>query len=181
MDNHQILILGWPVSPVQKWLKNYPNIRVERIYREGIRKFEKYQKNISFHVPKCIYSRWMKLSPECWYGDWKYNIEDYDTVIIIDEVRGRDIFEFIFSKNPTCNVCVFYDSPIVPNTPKAPDNYSDLPVRFFSCDPKIVLDYGIEEKPYFYVFQPDEFGEKICILVIAMYFLWVRTRGDEKK
>lgn len=21
MDNHQILILGWPVSPVQKWLK----------------------------------------------------------------------------------------------------------------------------------------------------------------
>ena len=44
MDNHQILILGWPVSPVQKWLKNYPNIRVERIYREGTRKFEKYQK-----------------------------------------------------------------------------------------------------------------------------------------
>lgn len=32
MDNHQILILGWPVSPVQKWLKNYTNVRVERIY-----------------------------------------------------------------------------------------------------------------------------------------------------
>lgn len=181
MDNHQILILGWPVSPVQKWLKNYPNVRVERIYREGIRKFEKYQKNISFHVPKCIYSRWMKLSPECWYGDWKYNIEDYDTVIIIDEVRGRDIFEFIFSKNPTCNVCVFYDSPIVPNTPKAPDNYSDLPVRFFSCDPKIVLDYGIEEKPYFYVFQPDEFGEKNLYSCDSDVFFVGENKGGRKK
>ena len=123
----------------------------------------------------------MKLSPECWYGDWKYNIEDYDTVIIIDEVRGRDIFEFIFSKNPTCNVCVFYDSPIVPNTPKAPDNYSDLPVRFFSCDPKIVLDYGIEEKPYFYVFQPDEFGEKNLYSCDSDVFFVGENKGGRKK
>ncbi|MCI7613404.1 MAG: hypothetical protein MSS66_10540 [Selenomonadaceae bacterium] len=181
MNNHQILILGWPVSPVQKWLKKYPNVRVERIYREATRKIEKYRKNISFHTPKFIYSRWAKLSPECWYGDWKYDIENYDTVIIIDEVRGRDIFEFIFRKNPTCNVCVFYDSPILPNTPKSPDNYSDLPVRFFSCDPKIVLDYGIEEKPYFYVFQPDECGEKKFYSCDSDVFFVGENKGGRKK
>ena len=36
INNNKTLILGWPVKPPQKWLQRYPDIEVERIYRENV-------------------------------------------------------------------------------------------------------------------------------------------------
>ena len=78
-------------------------------------------------------------------------------MILINEIRGRDIFEYILDKNPKCQICVFYDSPIVPGEKRDPSLYQDLPLHFFTCDRKIASQYNITFIPYFYIFSPYSF------------------------
>lgn len=147
------LILGWPVQPPQDWLKNYPDVTASRIYQPNRGFFHRITKNLSFHAGSMLrHIPW--LNPVHWYEDWKYHVREYDTIILIDELRGRDIFEYILAQHPQCNLCVFFDSPIDPDSPKCPTNYRDLPVRFFTCDSKIAQDYQIPFVPYFYIFSP---------------------------
>lgn len=111
INNNKTLILGWPVKPPQKWLRRYPDIEVARIYRENVNWWEKKFKDLSFHMPKSM-QVCDCIKPSTWYGDWKERIKGFDTVILIDEIRGRDVFEYILEKNPQCNLNVFIDSPI---------------------------------------------------------------------
>ena len=156
LQDHRILILGWPVRPSQDWLSEYPTVSAVRIYQEDLPRQQKRLKDLSFHMPKALqFSE--SVTPSYWYGDWKEHIADYDTVILIDEVRGGDVFEYILDHNPSCNLCVFYDSPIRTGTPKEPSRYRDMPIRFFTCDHKIADTYHIEFAPYFYIFSPRSF------------------------
>ncbi len=150
------LVLGWPMQPAQNWLSNYPMLTAARIYRENLPRSQKRLKDISFHVPKAL-QFCSSITPKTWYGEWKYHIKEYDTIILIDEVRGGDVFEYILEQNPDCNLCVFYDSPIRPGTAKEPARYRDLPVRFYTCDRKIAARYGITFTPYFYIFSPYDY------------------------
>lgn len=158
LEDHKILILGWPVQPVQEWVKNYPYITVTRIYQEGLPRIKKRWMNASFHTPKWL-QKIKKLNPTTWYGEWRNHIADYDTVVLIDEIRGRDIFEYIYEKNPNCKVCVFYDSPIKAGSKREPSLYQDLPIKFYTCDRRIANEYGIKFMPYFYIFSPIDFNE----------------------
>lgn len=158
INNNKTLILGWPVKPPQKWLQRYPDIEVARIYRENVNWCEKKFKDLSFHMPKSM-QVCDCIKPSTWYGDWKERIKGFDTVILIDEIRGRDVFEYILEKNPQCNLNVFIDSPIKEGSKKEPFLYKDLPVRFFTCDRRIAERYHIEFAPYFYIFSPYDFGE----------------------
>ena len=54
LEDHKILILGWPVQPVQEWVKNYPYITATRIYQEGLPRSKKRWMNASFHTPKWL-------------------------------------------------------------------------------------------------------------------------------
>ena len=102
------LVLGWPVRPKQSWLTQYRDVTADRIYDESVRGGAKRLKNLSFHLPKSL--QFCKcLKTETYYGDWKSHVAEYDTVILIDEIRGRDVFEYILKKNPSCNLCVFID------------------------------------------------------------------------
>ena len=156
LSEHHILVLGWPHAP-QEWLKDYPYAAASRIHREKISSFEKRLKNISFHTPTWLWSI-PSLSPQFWYEDWKNSVDSYDTIILINEIRGRDIFEYILDKNPKCRMCVFYDSPITPGEKRDPSLYSDLPIHFFTCDRKIASQYNITFIPYFYIFSPYSFN-----------------------
>lgn len=183
LDKHKILVLGWPVKPAQKWTKNHSFVDVARIYIENVTKWEKKQKDLSFHMPK-----WLQfcdaVKPSTWYGDWKYDVENYDTIIIIDEIRGRDIFEYILEKNPKCNLCVFFDSPIKKGDTREPSLYADLPVRFFTCDRKIAKSYGIEFMPYFYIFSPCDFSDynKKSLFDIKQDIFFIgEEKGDRKE
>lgn len=103
LEQHRILILGWPVTPQQDWLKNYPFVTADRIFQESLPRKQKRWMNASFHAPKwlqCI----SKLNPSYWYGNWRDHVAEYDTVIIIDELRGRDVFEYIWEHNPECRI-----------------------------------------------------------------------------
>ena len=35
INNHRILIIGWPMRPPQAWLSEYPSVTAERIYQVG--------------------------------------------------------------------------------------------------------------------------------------------------
>ena len=156
IKNHQILILGWPLRPPQEWLAHYPEVTAARIYREDLPRSQKRLKDLSFHMPRALQFT-DSVTPSHWYGDWKEHIEDYDTVILIDEVRGRDVFDYILSHNPSCNLCAFYDSPVRPGTPKEPSRYTDMPVHFYTCDRHIAEKYHATFAPYFYIFSPCDF------------------------
>lgn len=156
INNHRILIIGWPMRPPQAWLSEYPSVTAERIYQEDLPRREKHLKDLSFHMPKALQFS-DAVTPSTWYGKWKADIASYDTVILIDEVRGKDVFEYILEHNPSCNLCAFYDSPVRNGSPKEPSRYRDMPVRFFTCDRKIAAKYQITFAPYFYVFSPCSF------------------------
>lgn len=183
LEKHKILVIGWPVQPAQEWTKNYPYVDVARIYRENVTKLEKKQKDLSFHTPK-----WLQfcdaITPSTWYGEWKKKIKEYDTVILIDEVRGGDVFEFILKNNPACNLCAFYDSPVKVGSPKEPSLYRDLAVRFFTCDRKIATKYNIEFMPYFYIFSPYDFSayeELVQQEIEHDVFFIGEEKGDRKQ
>ncbi len=152
MMGEKTLVIGWPVRPQQSWLAQHHDVTANRIYDESVRGLRKRLKNLSFHLHKSL-QFFSCLQTETYYGDWKQHIADYDTVILIDEIRGRDVFEYILRKNPRCNLCVFIDSPVREGSPKEPSLYKDLPVRFFTCDRKIAEKYGIMFMPYFYIFS----------------------------
>lgn len=180
---HRILVIGWPVRPAQSWTKNNTYVDVARIYREDITKLEKKQKDLSFHTP-----RWLQfcgaLNPSTWYGEWKQKIKEYDTVILIDEVRGGDVFEYILENNPSCNLCVFYDSPVQVGSAKEPSLYKSLPVRFFTCDRKIAKTYSIPFMPYFYIFSPFNFNDYHSLnskTIEQDVFFIGEEKGDRKK
>lgn len=175
---HKTLILGWPVQPAQAWLASYPDVTAARIYREGLPWGEKKLQSIAFRAP-----RWLQLTdaiaPAHYYGDWKNHIADYDTVILIDEVRGRDVFEYILEHNPSVNLCAFYDSPVRPGTAKEPTRHEGLPVRFFTCDREIARRYDISFAPYFYIFSPRDFAD-YSAAAPANYARDVFFIGEEK-
>ncbi len=158
LNNHRILILGWPLRPQQAWLAHYPTVTADRIYQEDLPRSQKRWKDLSFHMPRGL-QFCDSVTPSHWYGEWKNHIAEYDTVILIDEVRGRDVFDYILSHNPHCRLCAFYDSPVRPDTPKEPSRYRDMPVHFYTCDRMIAKKYEAKFAPYFYIFSPYDFDE----------------------
>lgn len=175
----RVLILGWPLKP-QAWLDEYPSVEVARIYLENLGYLQKRSKTFSFHAPRFL-RRFERFSPRYWLGEWKDRIKEFDFVILIDEVRGSDVFDFILEKNPNCRICVFYDSSIPAGSLKEPTNYSGYPIKFYSCDRKIVQDYGIEFMPYFYIFSPVGFSAYNTLETVAVerdVFFVGEEKGD---
>lgn len=166
MQKNKTLIIGWPVQPKQAWLAQYDNIDTDRIYREKVTWSEKKLKDLSFHLPQSL-QLCECVKPSTYYGAWKEHVADYDTIILIDEIRGRDVFEYILQQNPKCNLCVFIDSPVREGSEKEPFLYQDLPVKFFTCDRKIANKYNISFMPYFYIFSPCAYAKYDKMVVTA--------------
>ncbi len=103
---------------------------------------------------------------------------------MIDEIRGRDVFEYILQQNPKCNLCVFIDSPVREGSKKEPFLYKDLPVKFFTCDRKIANKYNIDFMPYFYIFSPiayEEYGKMVVTAPESDVFFVGEEKGDRAK
>lgn len=184
MQKHKTLIIGWPVQPKQEWLAQYDNnIDTDRIYKEKVTWNEKKLKDLSFHLPKCM-QLCKCVRPSTYYGAWKEHVADYDTIILIDEIRGRDVFEYILQQNPKCHLCVFIDSPVREGSKKEPFLYKDLPIKFFTCDRKIANKYNIDFMPYFYIFSPiayEEYGKMVVTAPESDVFFVGEEKGDRAK
>lgn len=127
--------------------EQYENIDVWPVYRPLTKRWEKNQFKIYEHLPCCIKR---KIDGSQWYGEWKYHIADYDTIIIGNSLRGRDVIEYIQKRNPTARIIVYYTSIIDEGNRKDPRRYAGLDIEFCTFDKGDSERLGIRYLPYYY-------------------------------
>lgn len=148
IKNHKILILN-----NAEQLDRYENITCDRCYVSWSTWWTKTLFKIYEHLP----AGWLDRSR--WYGDWKHHVEDYDVIIIINQVRGRDVVEYMRARNPKARIIIYYETTIDPADRKAPQHYQNLGVEFSSFDKKDCDLWNLRYVPYFYSFWNGSMDE----------------------
>lgn len=83
-----------------------------------------------------------------WYGKWKKNIKDYDTIIVNSQNLSWNILSYIKRKNPKCNLNVWYWD-TVDEKKIFPDKYRDI-CRVWSFDKEDCKKYNMNLYEQFY-------------------------------
>ena len=148
LKNHKLLVLDGSDLFLQ-----YPNVTVAEIYRKLPSRRERNLRKLYEHVSFGDRSRW--------YGSWKENIAQYDMVLIINSIRGRDLIEYIMKHNPRARIIVYFETTITPGSRKDPIHYKGLPVEFFSFDKEDACKWGITYQPYFYTYGQEALEETL--------------------
>ncbi|WP_346353545.1 hypothetical protein [Azotosporobacter soli] len=94
------------------------------------------------HLPIC--------GEEIWYEDWKKEIENYDTVILFDGLRGPDIIKYIHRKNPQIRIVIYYVNKFSPNGRNHPRNFRHLPCELWSFDKNDCEEHGMKHSRFCY-------------------------------
>lgn len=127
--------------------EQYENIDTWPIYRPLTKRSDKNLFKLYEHLPHCIKR---KIDGSRWYGKWQHHIADYDTIIIGNSLRGRDIIEYIQKRNPTARIIVYYTSIIDEGNRKDPRRYAGLGIEFCTFDKGDSERLGIRYLPYYY-------------------------------
>lgn len=147
--NHQILLLDGPnIMPKDG------NVTVDKIYVKQER-VTKTLRKLHYHLP-IPFKEW-------WYGEWKYNIKKYDVIILFDGVYGKEIFEYIKSKNKNCRIILYYINKTKENARNHPKVMEHSPCEIWSFDKSDCYKNTIHYNHYFYdaVIKKDNVQEKI--------------------
>ena len=139
IKSHKILILNGATQ-----LSHYENIVCDNCYRPFRNRWDKIQFKIYEHLPATLLDR------SRWYSSWKNHVSEYDTIIIINNIRGRDVIEYMRSKNRHARIIIYYETTIDPSDRKAPHYYQGLGVEFSSFDKKDCAQWKLRYAPYFY-------------------------------
>lgn len=119
----------------------YYNADVCPLYRElgGVEKklFKLYEHFHFCNVGRCLAS-------------WKDNIEKYDMILIFDGIRGRDVLEYIRSKNQRAKIKIYYVNSMDESDRKCPTNYQGLGCEFYTFDYDDAIKYGMKFKHFYY-------------------------------
>lgn len=88
-----------------------------------------------------------------WYGDWKRNLKEYDTIIVFDRYWGDGIFRYIYKKNPSARIiCWYWNSLIHQNILQS--KYRKF-CECWSFDQRDVERYNLKYNNMFY-FLPNK-------------------------
>lgn len=136
---HKILFLN-----ICENMDKYPQTRCASLYRD-ISGWEKNKFKIAEHVKGSDMSQW--------YGDWKHDIGQYDTVFIGDGGRGPDIVAYLNKVNSNLRVIVYYLDTIFPGDRCEPSNYKDLNCELYTFDKDNAQHYGIIFKHFYYPYM----------------------------
>jgi len=159
-QNHHILALD-----SCEGLEHYDNIDVCHIYKEryGVAK-QLYRLQEALHCKDM--SRW--------YGDWKYRLAEYDTVLISDGIRGRDVVEHINRHNPKARVIIFYLNSVLEHGRNNPKYYKNLNCELYTFDKQNAKDYGIKYKHFYFPYVNQlRAGQQSCIEPKDIFFVGV--------
>lgn len=140
-QDHKILCLGLK-GPVDKHVASYP------IYRE-VHGWEKNLRKLQEHLKRKDMTRW-------YHPGWTKIVQDFDTVIISDGLRGRDIIDFIRSKNPQMRIIIYYLNTKMDRGVNHPCWYQGLGCEFYSFDRKNATDFGLPFKHFCYPYYREE-------------------------
>ena len=127
--------------------EQYENIDTWPVYRPLATRSEKTLFKLYEHLPPRMKQ---SIDGSRWYGAWKHCIENYDTVIIGNSLRGRDVIEYIQSRNPNARTIIYYTSIIGEKNRKDPRRYAGLDVEFCTFDKGDSERFGIRYLPYYY-------------------------------
>lgn len=86
-----------------------------------------------------------------WYGEWKKNIEKYDTVIVHADVRTRTVPKFIHKIKPSMRVIYWYWNPV--NRNSLPELAKDPDIECWSFDEEDCKKYGMKKNIQYYYDQ----------------------------
>lgn len=128
--------------------EQYENIDTWPVYRPLVNRTDKNLFKLYEHLPHNIQQ---KIDGSKWYGEWKNHIPDYDTIIIGNSLRGRDVIEYIQAHNPKARIIVYYTS-IIGGTKnrKDPRRFAGLDIEFCTFDKGDSERLGIRYLPYYY-------------------------------
>lgn len=87
-----------------------------------------------------------------WYGDWKNNLSEYDTVIVHADVRTRTVPKFIHSIKPSMRIIYWYWNPV--NNESLPELTKDNKIECWSFDENDCTTYGMKRNIQYY-YEPD--------------------------
>lgn len=146
---HKILCLD-----IGEELKGYPNIYYDHIYKNT-----KGLYGCLFRCKEHLNNADMRS----WYGDWKLYIKEFDTVMIADAIRGRDVIEFIRRVNPNARIIIYYLNSVLDNGRNSPDKYNGLSCELYTFDKKNAREYNIEFRHFFYRYM----NRKECKIEVA--------------
>ena len=144
IKEHKIAVLG----VVENLAEQYDNIDYWPLYRplKGLaerRMFKLYE-----HFPNCVKR---KVNRGQWYGEWKDCIANYDTIVIGNALRGRDLIEYIQERNPEARIIVHFESLIGEANRKDPRRYVGLRnLEFCTFDKGDSEQWGIRHVPFYY-------------------------------
>ncbi|MBP3231261.1 MAG: hypothetical protein J6M33_03095 [Anaerovibrio sp.] len=119
IKDHKIALLG-----VGNILANeYDNIDFYPLYRLLTGYIEKRRFKIYEHLPNGL-KKYTNRGQ--WYDRWQDFIEAYDVVIIGNDLRGRDLIEYLQERNPKAKIIVYYESIIGRKNRKHPARYKGI-------------------------------------------------------
>lgn len=99
-----------------------------------------------------------------WLAGWKDKVAEYDTIMIFDGIRGRDVVEYIRQYNKQARIIIYYVNPMAPTDRKCPRFYQGMGCEFYTFDPKDAVEYNMVFKPLFYSGGVQQFSERTDIV-----------------
>ena len=141
-EKHRILLLGGSGRFMQ-----YDNIDVEEVYhipdKAAKRKFKLYE-----HLP-------FVHSMREWYGSWADRVQEYDTFIILDGIRGTDVIEYIQKNNPQARIILYYVNTFTDGARNDPAHYKKYGCEIYSFDRRQAQKAAITFRHYFYEYEEE--------------------------
>lgn len=145
-EKQKVLIIGG--MPIRSFLNN---IDLAILYKKNSG-FMKQIKKLHYHVAAKY--------QDFWYGEWKNNIKNYDVVILMDDVWGAELIEYIHRKNPRARIIIYYLNKIEPGYKNDPLRLKNLPCEFWSFDKDDCKSRNMHFSHLFYdSFLPDRNNE----------------------
>ncbi len=93
-------------------------------------------------------TRWLKLPQVYWYGDWKKNLQTFDTIIIFAPLKEVEILNYIKKSNETIRIIYWYWNPVLRIRP-IDDKLLDG-TELWSFDPADCKKYKMKFNTTFY-------------------------------
>lgn len=120
-------------------------VDVARLYR-NCSKLSKPFFRLHHHIPFFYHQRYI------WYGRWKRQLGQYDTIILFDVFEDVDIIKYIRDKYPHIRLIVYYYNTVY--NKKMIRNIKKINgVEIWSFDKKDCIKYQLRYNPQFYFHQ----------------------------
>ena len=104
-------------------VKKYKNITLTDMY-VSVHGIKKKLKTLWEHFP------WLDQS--MWFEDWKWHIQDFDTIFILDTMRNWGAMKFIREHNPEARTIVYLQNTFIERGFNDPDKYN---CEYYTFDP----------------------------------------------